>query len=53
MSKKSLLFFLENSITNKEIKANDYVVSRVGYFFRDVHERRCKVIVIQANYISS
>ena len=45
MSKKSLLFFLENSITNKEIKANDYVVSRVGYFFRDVHERRCKVIV--------
>ena len=41
MSKKSLLFFLENSITNKEIKANDYVV----YFFRDVHERRCKVIV--------
>lgn len=44
MSKKSLLFFMDNSITNKEIEANDYVVARAGYFFRDVHERRCKVI---------
>lgn len=45
MLKKSLLYFLEDSIVNKEVKAKDYVVSKIGYFFRDVHEKRCKILI--------
>ena len=44
-NKKSLLHFVDASIVHKDIKANDYVVAKVGYFFRDVHERRCKVLI--------
>ena len=44
-NKKSLLHFVDASIVHKDIKVNDYVVAKVGYFFRDVHERRCKVLI--------
>ncbi|MBW5399710.1 hypothetical protein E6A47_06535 [Brachyspira pilosicoli] len=44
-NKKSLLHFVDASIVHKDIKSNDYVVAKVGYFFRDVHERRCKVLI--------
>ncbi len=44
-NKKSLLFFTENSITDKNVLKENYVVSKVGYFFKDIHDRRCKVLI--------
>lgn len=45
MSKKSLLFFKDNSLKVKEIKAGDYAVANIGFFFQDVADKRAEIII--------
>ena len=45
MAKKSLLYFTDNSIKEKSVKANSYVVANVGYFFQDVSDRRAEIVI--------
>ena len=43
--RRKVLFSLILILVGISLLLNDYVVAKVGYFFRDVHERRCKVLI--------
>lgn len=45
MSKKSLLYFYDDSIKDKSIKAKSYVVAKIGVFFQDVADKRARILI--------
>lgn len=45
MAKKSLLYFTDDSIKDKSVKAKSFVVSEIGVFFQDVADHRANILI--------
>lgn len=45
MAKKSLLYFTDDSIKDKSVKAKSFVVSEIGVFFQDVADHRASILI--------